>query len=253
MAETLIAGVCRRRFREFGAQLLRRFAHTLTTAADAIHRLPAAPVSPALEPSKKELAHAEWLAVSGDKTLRLDYPLDRHAVVFDVGGFEGQWASDIFSRYVCRIHVFEPVPKFAEGIAKRFVGNDRIKVHCTAIGPSAGEMTIFVQGDRSSVHARAEERIRVSVTTLEAILASEVIEEVDLIKINIEGAEYELLDHLIDTGLIKRFVRLQIQFHDFIADAEIRMRSIQRRLEDTHRLTYQFPFIWENWERRDGR
>lgn len=183
--------------------------------------------------------------------MRLDYPLNQNAVVFDVGGFEGQWASDIFARYLCSVHVFEPVPSFAEHILHRFARNDRIKVHCTALGSSEGSTTLAVDGDASSSESGSTNRIVVRLTTPESVLASERLSDVDLVKINIEGAEYDLMDHLIETGLVRRFARLQIQFHDFVPDAEQRMESIQARLEKTHRLTYQFPFIWEGWVRRD--
>jgi hypothetical protein len=49
-------------------------------------------------------------------------------MVFDVGGYEGQWSSDIFSKYVCHIHIFEPVPEYAEQIASRML-NDLVKLH----------------------------------------------------------------------------------------------------------------------------
>jgi hypothetical protein len=49
-------------------------------------------------------------------------------MVFDVGGYEGQWSSDIFSKYVCHIHIFEPVPEYADQIASRML-NDLVKLH----------------------------------------------------------------------------------------------------------------------------
>ena len=66
-------------------------------------------------------------------------------------------------------------------------------------------------------------------------------------KINIEGAEYDLLEHLIDTGLISNIHNIQVQFHDFVSNAEQRMIMLQKELEKTHGLTYQYPFVWENW------
>ena len=38
-------------------------------------------------------------------------------------------------------------------------------------------------------------------------------DHVDLIKINIEGGEYELLEAILDNNLAKAFDNLQIQFH----------------------------------------
>jgi hypothetical protein len=63
---------------------------------------------------------------------------------------------------------------------------------------------------------------------------------VDLMKINIEGGEYELLEHLIARGLTKRIRNIQVQFHeDVMAGAAGRMERIQSRLAETHHLTYQ--------------
>jgi hypothetical protein len=66
-------------------------------------------------------------------------------------------------------------------------------------------------------------------------------------KINIEGGEYDLLDHLIETGWIRRIRDVQIQFHDFVSGATQRMHHIQAALKNTHHTTYQYPFVWENW------
>ena len=67
-------------------------------------------------------------------------------------------------------------------------------------------------------------------------------------KINIEGAEYELLTRLIEVGLVKNIKNIQIQFHNFSCDSRVHMEEIQRVLGQTHRLTYQYEFVWENWE-----
>ena len=40
--------------------------------------------------------------------------------------------------------------------------------------------------------------------------------KIDLLKINIEGGEYEVLENLIENDLIKNIDNIQIQFHDFV-------------------------------------
>lgn len=73
------------------------------------------------------------------------------------------------------------------------------------------------------------------------------IKHIDLIKINIEGGEYDLLEHLLDANFVEQIENLQIQFHDFVENASARMKKIQNRLEKTHYLTYHYPFVWDNW------
>lgn len=70
-------------------------------------------------------------------------------------------------------------------------------------------------------------------------------------KINIEGGEYELIEHFIESEFVKEIRDIQVQFHDFIPDAGVRMKKIQEELKNTHFLTYQYEFVWENWRRKD--
>src|SRR5262245_60685739 len=98
----------------------------------------------------REKRVAEWQSLQGDKTLRLDYDLSSDAVVFDVGGYEGQWASDIYSRFNCRIHIFEPIPTYADQIRKRFQRNPQICVHPFGLAASTRRERMSVNGDASS-------------------------------------------------------------------------------------------------------
>ena len=71
----------------------------------------------------------------------------------------------------------------------------------------------------------------------------------DLIKINIVGEEYEVLEILLKNNMISIFKNIQVQFHDFIVDnAKERMIAIQKKLALTHVLTFQYEFVWENWK-----
>jgi hypothetical protein len=83
-----------------------------------------------------------------------------------------------------------------------------------------------------------------------AFINSNEIGEIDLMKINIEGGEYDLLDRIVNTGVVKQIKNIQVQFHDFVPNAEKRMPNIQEKLSLTHELTYQYLFVWENWKRK---
>jgi FkbM family methyltransferase len=198
-------------------------------------------------------SHAErWRAVRGDKTLRLDYDLDGSSVVFDVGGYEGQWASDIVAMYACTVHVFEPVPQYFDGISRRFARNPRVVVHPFGLAARTRSETMRIAGNASSVFGGAGPTLAVELVGITEFMQSARIERIDLLKINIEGGEYELLDHLLQHG-VDMITDIQVQFHDFVPDAAERRRQIQDRLSDTHVVTYQFPFVWENWRRKLGR
>jgi len=100
--------------------------------------------------------------------------------------------------------------------------------------------------DASSIFKRSTHNVSVKLVGIGELLHEQKIVKIDLMKVNIEGGEYELLEFLVESSLICQIRDLQIQFHDFVPDAERRMHSIQRSLERTHRQTWSYQFVWEN-------
>jgi FkbM family methyltransferase len=194
----------------------------------------------------------DWRRTDGDRTMRLDYDLSAESIVLDVGGYEGQWASDIFGRFACRIEVFEPVPSYAARIARRFERNAKVTVHPFGLATRDERARASLAADSTShVRSPSGDEIEIELRGAAAVFRDLGLERVDLMKLNIEGAEYALLDHLIDSGLIAGITDLQVQFHDVgpgSADALARLRA---RIAQTHEPTFVFDFVWENWRRRE--
>jgi FkbM family methyltransferase len=188
-----------------------------------------------------------WYADGGDDRFRFDYDLDRDSLVLDLGGFEGQWASDVYARFRCRVIVFEPVPAFAARIADRFRRNDDIEVHACGLGATTRKETIHLHGAGTSTYRRDAATVEARIVDVAAWFAEHEIASVKLMKVNIEGGEFELLERLLETGLAPRIEDLQVQFHYVSPQSPARMRAIQRKLAATHAPTYQYPFVWENW------
>jgi len=205
------------------------------------------------ETDQREAREAPWYAIDGDQTLRLDYPLGPESLVWDVGGYTGEWARDIVARFACTVEVFEPVPEFVDRLRSRFLHNPG--VHVNQYGLAGRDETVSFAVERGASSgllaphgARSE---TVELKDVAAVLAASS-GDVDLAKLNIEGGEYALLERLLETGDIARIRFLQIQFHAGVEDWEARMRRIQERLESTHVLSWRYPLIWESWQRRDA-
>jgi hypothetical protein len=71
---------------------------------------------------------------------------------------------------------------------------------------------------------------------------------IDLMKINIEGGEYDLLERLIETNMISRIKNIQVQFHDVAPDSLSRMLAIQTSLLKTHSNIFNYKFVWDSYE-----
>ncbi len=195
-----------------------------------------------------------WFSDNGDKTLRLDYDLSRDSVVFDVGGYEGAWAQDISARFSCKVFVFEPVPAFAVAIQDKFADNTNISVCSFGLSNKNGELAISLSGDGSSFYATGSSAVaKTRVRKFDWNLLEELgVGRIDLMKINIEGSEYDLLDLMIENETISVVSNLQIQFHNFVPNAIARRDNIRRKLSLTHAETWCYEFVWENWILKDA-
>ena len=121
-----------------------------------------------------------WFSDNGDRTLRLQYDLDSTAIVFDLGGYEGQWASDIFSMYCCYIHIFEPVEKFATNIEKRFSKNNKIFVHKFGLSNMNQKKQIFIDADSSSTFTTKASNDEINLIKAIDFIKEYAIEHIEL-------------------------------------------------------------------------
>jgi len=196
----------------------------------------------------KDKLYAAWFSNNGDQTLRLNYNLDEQSVVFDLGGYQGQWASDIFSKYLCNVYIFEPYEKYYQQIKQRFIKNAKIKPFNFGLSNKEERLDLYISGDASSVYKTGSEKIQIQLKDVIQFLKNHKIEKIDLLKINIEGGEYDLMERLTADPMIQNIANVQIQFHEFVPNSKYRMNEIQRKISETHFLTYSYEFVWENWQ-----
>ncbi len=185
----------------------------------------------------------EWVKKDGDNTLRLNYDLNSDSTVIDVGGFKGEWAQQINDKYNCEIHVYEPFEKFSNLLKEKFNDKPNIKVYNLGIGGTTRKVKMI----EDDLATRVVDDPNGNISLVSVTKALENFNTIDLLKMNIEGSEYEVLPAMISSGDINKVKNLQVQFHPIDDDSIQKYEKIRGDLEKTHELTYFFPFIWENW------
>ena len=209
---------------------------------------PKLPVSP--WPVSSEIKR--WYSENGDHTHNIDCDLTEDSIVFDVGGYSGEWAGQIYNKYNCTIYIFEPVKEFYDNIVKRFKGNDKVKVFHIGLGDKTYTTDIKITSDLVGSSIHRETGLTGKVESIEIVDIIEFIKEhklesIDLLKLNIEGEEFPLLEHLIENNKLNLFNNLKIQFHNFMEFAEERKNNIRTHLQKEFNLVYDFFFVWEGW------
>lgn len=178
----------------------------------------------------------DWKEENGDETFRLNYKLTKDSVVFDLGGYRGDWTQQIFDLYNCTIFIFEPVAEYYNGIVDRFKDHpSSIRPFCFGLGSQSLKTHIRVDNDASTISDVAEaNHISIEIKSFKEFVDQFSIKKIDLMKINIEGSEFDLLDGILNNNCIQMIDNIQIQFHDFFPNAEERMKLIRERLSQTH-------------------
>lgn len=197
-----------------------------------------------------------------------EYPLKPQDLVVEVGAYKGEWTKTIYDKYKCWIIAFEPVKEFYDIFEKNIKGCHSIEACPCGLGRETCEKDFKVSGDSSGQFNFNEQATSQTVPIMgvkHLMMRLSESQETDsknnyskfirqnydnpaLISINCEGGEYELLEAILDFGLVKRFQRFQIQFHRVIPDAEERRNKIRERLSETHTCTFNEDFCWEGWE-----
>ncbi len=198
---------------------------------------------------KEPRAHLLWILNKGDAKFYKYFDLESSSIFFDVGGFEGDYTYNILQEYDCIAYIFEPHPVFFESIKKRFIDNNKVKVFNYGLGGKTEK--VFLSDDSASSKVSNEKReFSIVIKDISQVIEELEVKKIDLLKLNIEGSEYELLERLIETNDIDKIKKMKVQFHENIFNAESRREEIRHKLKNTHKEIWSYYFVWERWDRK---
>ncbi len=197
-----------------------------------------------------------WIeAVGADPELLYAADIDENSLVLDVGAYVGEWAEEIVKRYDPRIIAFEPDPGNYTKLARYAEDHPKVTPFAYGVADKTETLEMALQYMGSSVYEKNFKKKKMPTAQVEIRDIFQVFEDlqlgdVDLMKINVEGAEFPMMERMIETGILGRVRTYLIQFHEWHPGAYGRRRRIRRALAATHRLEWDHHFIWEKWVRK---
>jgi FkbM family methyltransferase len=175
--------------------------------------------------------------------------------IIDAGANIGM--TTLFFKMICpgaRIDAYEPAPASFR-ILERNIGANRltdVRLHNVALAGHAGRTALFTRpGEHTSLIASTRpqrggsERTEVETVTL----SSQIEDEVDLLKMDVEGSEMEILEEVAASGKMALIREILVEYHHniggerglspFLALLEgqgfgYRLKAAPRRLRDSH-------------------
>jgi FkbM family methyltransferase len=138
------------------------------------------------------------------------------ATVVDLGANRGNFSNAVRQRFGSRCIAVEASP----GLAEQLRSIPGIEVQHAAIAGRRGELTfydsddIYVSNLYRPVLGAKTRNVRVPALKLVDLLDRCAVPQVDLLKVDIEGAEVELIDSA-SPDVLARLDQISIEFHDF--------------------------------------
>ncbi len=176
------------------------------------------------------------------------YDLDRlarPAVILDGGAWLGLSVLRFRSLFPdARIHAFEPDPALFEVLTRNLERNGirNVEAHNVALADREGELEFLATGsDAGSLRVRAREGHLTRVPT--RVLSEYVSSPVSLLKLNVEGSEWDVIDELGDRlALVDQVL---IEYHGF-NELPQTLHRILGRLDE-----YGFTYIISHFDERN--
>lgn len=198
----------------------------------------------------KVIAIQRWRKHYRHTNILHDFSLDEDSVVFDGGGYRGDYAQIITACYGSRVYLFEPSKSFYDHCQRRFASDARVSCLNYGLSDKNVQAGLSRAGDGSSVYSSSEtEQELIRLCKFSEVVDALGIQDIDLIKLNIEGGEFPVLKDMISSGSLSKVKLLLIQFHDFYPNAKAEREAIRNELRKTHRELWCEYFLWECWER----
>lgn len=161
-------------------------------------------------------------------------------IFLDCGANVGD-ASALLLKQGVTVHAFEPDPMAAERLSARFGSNPNFTLHRVAVGAWPRRASLYRMQDAeigdteaSSLIDRGNEFHGTSVDVEVIDLFSFVDalgRKIETLKLDIEGAEIELLERMLDEKRWRQFDLVLVETHErFSDDLDDRLRVIRERI-----------------------
>lgn len=119
----------------------------------------------------------------------------------------------------CGVHGFDPTPKSLKWVTDN-VRESRFVMHPWALGEEDGNLTLWLPDNPDHVSAslvaaasRSKGSFDAKCRSVGSIMKELGHERVDVLKMDIEGAEYGVISSLCDNGVIEKVDQLLVEFH----------------------------------------
>jgi FkbM family methyltransferase len=177
--------------------------------------------------------------------------VNRESVIYSFGvGEDASWDLGLISKHECEIHAFDPTPRSKAWIREN-IADPRFIHHDHALSDQDGTLDLWLPLNADHVSATcgpsartSGERVTVSCRTLSSLMRDLGHDRIDVLKMDIEGAEYRVIRSLeADAALASKIDTILIEFHHWMPPFS--MPDTHSALASLRKLGYRIGWVSE--------
>jgi FkbM family methyltransferase len=193
---------------------------------------------------------SRWFLFNCEK-LKYSISFNQTGLVLDLGSYLGDYTEVVVKNNPqLTFWLYEPIPEFFSVCANKFHNKENIVVSQKAVSADGRRIKMQIDGLRSRQKSvNFPEGVTIDSISIQEIFDS--VSEIQLVKMNIEGMEYECLEQLIRTNSLIKAKYLLIQFHNFEKDSQNRRDLLRKQMARDFEIIYTFEWMWELWIRKE--
>lgn len=175
-------------------------------------------------------------------------------IIIDIGACVGEFTDFCLENYdVTTIYLFEPLQANYDSLVKKYSGNTKVIIYHTAISDVDGQAKFFKKGykqksgeilydfagnvgsslrvDKTNVSKNVFETV--PVMKLSTFLRENKIHWIDILKIDVEGSEYDIIQDILDSDLAKIIDKIYYEDHARkVPSIRVHKKEVVNRVRD---------------------
>ena len=189
------------------------------------------------------------------------HSLNAGSIVYSIGiGKDASFDLSLISKHGCKIHAYDPTPQSVHWVAEHVheplfqmtptalaAFDGTIKMYLPSVlvsdGVSASAINIS-QNSTSTKHGvvdKSELFFEAPCRTLSSLMQANNHDYCDLVKMDIEGVEYDVIQQICDQGLVRSIGQLLVEFHHYFPGLEA--SSTQRAVRQLKECGFGIAWI----------
>lgn len=184
----------------------------------------------------------------------LERGLNRNSIVYSGGAGEDiSFELALIQRFEVTVQLYDPSPRL-DAVTVTTQYRDKLRFKSLGLAASKGSVS-FEPSDPGGTSglshlrkaAKSPDTFQLPCTSLQDEMKANGHSRIDLLKLDIEGFEYEVLESCLNSDVLPK--QLCVEFHHFMEDmpkrtdtARLILRLIQRGYKLVHKTQYDYTF-----------